>query len=399
MLDIVLMSPKRLDHYRPPLWSVYLGGYLKAQGLSVAIGEYKDAKNIGISCMSSEYEEVKRMIKSLRWTKANIIVGGIHPTLKPNDFKGLSDTWIRGEAEVALYETITKGLKGEVNGSQYPLDEICFPDYSLIDMDYYSNANPYAIRGVYLRCAYIGASRGCPSSCTFCVAKSLRPWFGCGRFRSVENVWTEINHLRYRYQIDGFYLIDDLFTLYKDYVLDFCSKSNGMLWGCNAKVSTLDEDMIKAMAKAGCIQIDVGVERGSDKALRDLKKGQTIEQVKKIFALCKKYGIRTFANFLINIPGETGYDLGDIVILIKQLRPSVVSVNVFQSYLGTELQAEPSEWADKWAKKMTKKYNSIWNTILFHLSWRWIKMFLRSKRKKNYIAQLGKLFKETMLYV
>lgn len=101
MLDIVLMQPNRLDHYRPPLWAIYVGGYLKHKGLTVKVGDFEQARNIGISCMSTEFDDVKLMIKELRnITSAKIIVGGIHPTLKPDDFKGLADAWIRGDGEM-----------------------------------------------------------------------------------------------------------------------------------------------------------------------------------------------------------------------------------------------------------------------------------------------------------
>ena len=74
-----------------------------------------------------------------------------------------------------------------------------------------------------------------------------------------------------------------------------------LLWGCSSKVVTLNEDVIKAMSESGCVQIDFGVERGSDKALR-LLKSQNVSIIKNIFGYCHTYGIRTFANMLTNLP-------------------------------------------------------------------------------------------------
>jgi len=95
------------------------------------------------------------------------------------------------------------------------------------------------------------------------------------------------------------------------------------------------------MAKAGCIQIDIGAEigaeRGSDAALKLVKKGITIDKIKQISNLCHKYGIRIFANFLVNLPNETTDDLNDIVKLIEETKPEIVSLNIFTPYPGTEI--------------------------------------------------------------
>jgi len=103
---------------------------------------------------------------------------------------------------------------------------------------------------------------------------------------------------------------------------------------------------------------------------------------------------------LVNIPGETIQDLTNVYSLVNKLRPSVVSVNLFQPYLGTELKGDmPNKEIITFAEKMNKHFNSLWNALYFHLSLRYIKMFLMSKRKDDYFKQLGNLIKEAMQYV
>ena len=211
-------------------------------------------------------------------------------------------------------------------------------------MDYYTNASPYAISGCFLRSMYIMATRGCPSQCTFCVAKNLKAYNGGGKYtrvRSASSLLNEIKELKEKYFIDSFYFIDDLFTINKENVLEFCRKFRqqhlNLLWGCSSKVSTLNEKIIKNMALAGCIQMDFGVERGSNEALNLIKKGITVEMIEKIFSLCRKYKVRTFANFLVNLPEETEKDLEDILKLIKRLNSEIVSLNIFTPYPGTEI--------------------------------------------------------------
>jgi len=420
LYDVVLISPpsRAINHFRPPISLVYLGGYLTYKGLRVKIIDPKlddvirDKKfyadidktllgirskimqelwkvktdHVGISCYSGEVDEVKSLVSYIeKSTHATVIVGGIHPTLNPTEFKNT----IVGEGEIPLYLRVTgKNLK-----VKYDIDEISRPNYSLIDMEYYTTPNPYAIRGVYLCSAYILASRGCPASCKFCVAPRLRPYFGTGRYRDMFCVIKEIMYLRNIHNIDGFYFIDDYFTFNKNKVLFFCKHmsnlNTGMVWGCSSRVN-IDEELIKAMANAGCVQMDFGVERGSDEALKEIGKGQTVAQIKKTFKLCKKYGIRTLANILVNVKGETLADYDDIETLLDKIKPTVVSVNVYKKYLGAELEEGVGQLRE------IKNYNSVWANLKFHLSWRYIKILWRSRRKMSYVKQLWTLIREVV---
>ncbi|MBU1235116.1 MAG: radical SAM protein, partial [Proteobacteria bacterium] len=182
------------------------------------------------------------------------------------------------------------------------IDDISYPDYSLIDMEYYTRPNPYAIRGIFIRPAYVLASRGCPGMCKFCVAPRLRPYFGTGRFRHEDRIIEEIKHLKDTYHIDGVYFLDDYFTCNPAAVTLLCHKLKplDLLWGCSSRIN-VPEKLIKTMSESGCIQMDFGVERGSDQSLYDIGKYQTVRQIENTFRLCKKYKIRTFANMLVNV--------------------------------------------------------------------------------------------------
>lgn len=493
--DIVLVSPpsRMINHYRPPVSLLYLAGYLQKNGLKVKIidvpmkeivrnkkfyrhinekvreirdkmiEEFKkiETKIAGITFYTPEYFEVFDLAKNYKKINpgVKIIVGGTHPTFYPEEILNEKncpiDFAIIGEGEMATYELTQAILKNRKNyenidGIAYRdfktkqviktklrqlcenLDNISYPAYNLIDMEYYTNASPYAIRGCFLRSMYILATRGCPSQCTFCVSKKLRTYSGGGKYtriRSAESLIAEIEELKNKYKIDSFYFIDDLFTINKENVIKFCNEIKkrkiSILWGCSSKVSTLNEEIIKNMAKAGCIQIDFGVERGSDKALRLIKKGITIKMAKDIFKLCHKHKIRTFANFLVNLPEETEKDLNDIIKLMNELNSEIVSINIFTPYHGTEIyDSSPYKFSKKeyamltnatdliytypeklkfakhdinlieWSRKYNKKYNMIWNNLKFYLSKRYWTVLLKSKNKTNYLKQFGLLLQE-----
>jgi anaerobic magnesium-protoporphyrin IX monomethyl ester cyclase len=366
MLDVLLLSPpSRFDtHYRPPFSLLYVAGYYRKQGMSVKISDYpieesvrdknfwkhrdeminncklrmiKDVlelkpKYVGISCYSTEISEVKELINEVRAVSdAKIVVGGIAPTLKPEDWYGLADEIAQGRVDAG------------------------FACWDLIDMKHYLTPNIYAIRGVMRKTAQVLSGFGCPSQCTFCVAPKLREHFK-GEVKTPAELRLEVLALRGTFGFNAFYIIDDLFTINKEKVKEFCDglELAHLVWGCNSRVNTIDEETIKAMAKAGCIQLDMGVERGSDRALRELKKGITVAQIKETFRLCHKYHIRTFANFLVNIPGETPQDWYDIEKLIKEIKPTITCINVYQYYEGCALgpNPTPSKELMDWKRKV-----------------------------------------------
>lgn len=493
-MKIILISPpsRIMNHYRPPLALMYLAGYLKKNGLETKIIDvtFKDQvrdKNFykykggyllniedeivrrlqttntdiaGITCYSPELFEVEHLAERIKSVKPGIkvIAGGIHPTLRPQDFiyaSSFFDFVVIGEGEVSFLElakairsgsTNYKKIKGigyfdhdssKVIITESPplvdnLDEISFPDYEDLDMDFYTTPSPYAIRGVLTKSFYILSSRGCPFSCTFCVSKKLREYYSSQNFirtRSPNSLLHEIQELKGKYKIDSFYFIDDLFTFKKNNVFEFCDllikNKSHFIWGCSSKVNTVDYETLQKMRDAGCVQIDFGVEKGSDEALQYLKKSITVNRIKKTFQYCHKLGIRTFANMLINTPGEREKDLQDIVDLVKEIKPEIVSFNIFAPYPGCEIfdsfcnnikkQDYPllmntslyiSTMPDKfrfashsidildWAQKANKRYNRVLPNISIYFKPAYLNNVLHSYKKLDYLKQSFSLFNE-----
>lgn len=403
MTDIVLVSPpsRMINHFRPPLALLYVAEWYRSQGKTVKIvdvpmdrvirdksffKDYQcivkgikdimidkikeiDPKEVGISCYSTELAEVKDFQNSIRYP---VVVGGIHPTLHPEDFGGV------------------KIMQGRTDNG--------IPAYDLIDMEYYTNANPYAIRGLFTRPLHVMSGIGCPSNCAFCVASTLKHHFGIGKFKTAQEFAQQIKELKDKYEFDSFYIVDDLFTIDTNYVLAFCDaiRGSGLIWGCQAKVPTLKDELVKEMARSGCVQIDFGIERGSDESLKAIRKGQTIDQIRRAFGYCKKYKVRTLANFLINIEGETEDDRQDIERLIEELRPDVVSVNVYSHYEGSQLQESGDKGLGEYATRLNKRYNSVLRTLLWHFRPVYLMTLIRSRRKWNYVKMFGTLLREAI---
>ena len=92
-------------------------------------------------------------------------------------------------------------------------------------------------------------------------------------------------------------------------------------WACQGRTNTIHSRMIKEMKKSGCIQIDFGVESGSNRILHDIiNKNTTVAQSKKAFQICHRHRIRTLANLMIGLPTETKAEMHSTLALGKAIR-------------------------------------------------------------------------------
>jgi len=190
---------------------------------------------------------------------------------------------------------------------------------------------------------FLVTSRGCPARCRFC---SSPPFWGCGRprFRSVDNVLAEIEFLRRRHGLRYFGIRDDTFTASRERVVDFCRRlvdgRVGILWNCQSRVNLVDSEMLLWMKRAGCEQIQFGVESASPRILARLGKAVRPEAIHRALQECRRVGIRTLAYFITGVPGETGADLELDEELFSRWRLQDAIVSPLCYYPGTELFTE-----------------------------------------------------------
>ena len=398
--DICLISlPSRAHSTRPPLGLMTICSYLERHGIKVELIDLKvkDLKIIELGSPKAKELE-KTILDMLRQLKpaivgmgtythevgytlefaqkiknaidTTIIVGGQHSSLAPDDFifeKSPIDFAVVGEGEETFRELTRAVLDhapradfSQIRSSVFwndgqlvrtplrpliePLDEVPMPAYERVDMDFYTQPNPYAIRYVPLSSMYVFASRGCPARCTFCAIPSVWRYNETKkpiRFRSAKAVVDEVEHLVTNYGVDAIYFYDDDFCVWKQHVIEICqemiNRKLKLVWGCETRVDKVDEELLTWMQNAGCIQIDFGVESGSQRMLDAVNKNCKVEHIYSAFALCHKLGIRTFANMMYNLPGETEEDVRLNQELMQVIKPTVVSFGLMTPYPGSEL--------------------------------------------------------------
>lgn len=369
-----------------PLGLLYVAAVLEKNGHTVQafdvdpevynlVDEIKKFKPdiIGLSFLTPEYLRATKTAKRLKeeLPDAVHIAGGVHTTIMPADtLNELElDIVVIGEGEETMVELCEKLENGEgiddVKGIMYKkdgqvvtnerrelikdLDNVPFPARHLLNFDVYLTP-PGVIRGyAQSKILTMMTSRGCPYSCHYCGSHNL---FGRKmRRRSVDNVISEINHLIDKYKINGLYFCDDLFTRDHNWVKEFCQKvkDTGIVWACQSRVDTINEELMREMKSAGCIQIDFGVENGSPRVLKALNKTIKISDAKKVFKMAKRVKIRALATFMIGNPEETMEDLEQTFAVAKELNASYTIFYYTTPYPGTKVydMAREHEWIPK----------------------------------------------------
>lgn len=148
--------------------------------------------------------------------------------------------------------------------------------------------------------------RGCPLKCSYCSTPALEG--AAIRIRPAESVVATLaEHTAAGYR--RFYMVDNTFNLPPKYAKELCraivSAGLGIRWSCILYPGFVDEELVRLMAEAGCVEISLGFESGSPEILRNLNKKFTVDQVRAAAALFRTYGIRRNGFLLLGGPGET----------------------------------------------------------------------------------------------
>jgi radical SAM superfamily enzyme YgiQ (UPF0313 family) len=215
------------------------------------------------------------------------------------------------------------------------LNEIPLPARDLLDMEKYMGTWK---ENIGFRVTSVISSRGCPFPCKFCDNTTFG---GKIRFMSPSRMVEKMKILYDRYGAEMVYFEEDLFTVNRKRVLEFCSlvekELPGKMWAAQSRVDTIDQEMLRRMKRAGCDNLIFGVESGSQKILDILGKGFTVEQIENAFRWVKEAGIKAGMFLLLGVPGETQEDIEMTKRMIEKLEPTYIDVSLLTPIPGTEI--------------------------------------------------------------
>ena len=192
----------------------------------------------------------------------------------------------------------------------------------------------------YLLHPYVSlyTGRGCPAQCTFC----LWPQTIGGhkyRVRSPQNVADEMAYMKKLFpQVKEFFFDDDTFTANLPRAREIAKKlaPHGLTWSCNSRAN-LDYDTIKSFKDCGLRLFLVGYESGNDDILTRIKKGVTMDEMRRFTKACHQAGVVIHGTFILGLPIETPQSIENTIRFAQELDVFSIQVSLAAPYPGTEL--------------------------------------------------------------
>jgi anaerobic magnesium-protoporphyrin IX monomethyl ester cyclase len=349
--------------------------YLQTEPIKETFLEQITSLAPDVVAFSATTHQFPYVAQCARWIKEEVpavwtMVGGPHPTLVPEQVVSEPgvDVVCVGEGEYPVLDWVSALQEGEdvthipnlwlrraPHGAQEGvpsetlvrnplrplianLDALPFADRELFDFDQILANNDGWVDMM--------AGRGCPYGCSYCCNPSLRERFrGLGqyvRFRSVENVLSEIRFLASRYVVKTLNFQDDVFTLDRDWTLQFCEayrRQFSFPFWINTRVERInDEEMVEALAHAGCCGVRIGIESGNESLRAEiLKRRMSNDEIRQAFALANRHGLNVYTCNMLGVPGETAAMIEETIALNRELEPADLQFSVFYPYPMTEL--------------------------------------------------------------
>ena len=312
---------------------------------------------ISFSFHTRRFENAIDVFKSLTaWYSRSALphpfltAGGIHCTLLPGiTMRYMAfDALVIGEGEIPLLRLCRGERPEDIRGFWFEgqeektgaevvedMDDMPFPDWTLIDKDFYCQPSHMISRGLLHRVMPISFSRSCVHDCRFCAHSCFYKY----RHHSAECFIRKIEHQAALCGVSHFILQDSSIGNAPKVWSEVCRElirrdAPYKLWA-NLRANQCTEDFVTLMRDAGCIKLFFGFESGSQRMLDRMNKRITVEQCVAAAEVCHKVGMPFYASFIVNYFGEEEQDLELTERLIQATRPTTVAINKFAPNPGS----------------------------------------------------------------
>ncbi len=410
MVDVLITHSYHLRYDRkqarkmqpyPPLGTLYAAAVLKQHGLSVRLFDsmledlqeefpaqvkrhrpkivaiYEDNFNfLTKMCLTRMREAAFEMIDAAKRVGSKVVVNGSDASDHCREYldRG-ADFVLLGEAEATLLELVellmrnprggAVGIRGlaysrthNANPLRTPprplmknLDALPLPARELLNVEAYRRAWKDAHGFFSLN---LVASRGCPYRCNWCA----KPIYGDSfHARAPESVALEMFDLREEYGAEHLWFADDLFGINHRWVLDFAHQVEmhgaSVPFKMQSRADLMTRETAAALARAGCVEVWMGVESGSQNILDAMQKGLRVEQVAGARDNLRANGIRSCYFLQFGYPGETWRDIEKTIQMVRETRPDDLGISVSYPLPGTKFHervreqlGEKTNWVD-----------------------------------------------------
>lgn len=260
------------------------------------------------------------------------------------------DAVLIGEVEAPLLELASGKSKSSIAGLTFRsgasiswnaprpvrrnLNGLPLPAWGLVEIDRYR-------RGWVSAHGYFSlnmvSSRGCPYRCNWCA----KPIYGNSyRARSAPAVASELSLLKKSFQPDHIWFADDIFALSPRWTAEFADAVESLdarvPFRMQSRCDLMTRETVKALRRAGCQEVWMGAESGSQRILDAMDKGTRVGQIYEACRNLRKHGIRACLFLQFGYPGEQWTDIEATVRMVRETAPDDVGISVSYPLPGTK---------------------------------------------------------------
>jgi len=328
-----------IEQHRPGLIVVsednfnFLTKMCLVRNREVAFGYAKIARAAGIPIVVNGSDSSDRAAEYLERGFDLVIVGELEETLIEMCDSGLGVS--RGVAGVWWRDPDGAVRRGAPRRPVPELGALPGPAWDLVDVSAYRSAWMEAHGYFSLN---LVSSRGCPFRCNWC-AKPI--YGGTYRFHPPADVAREMSRVKRAYNPDLIWFADDIFALSRKWTAEFADAVERLdarvPFKMQSRCDLMTHDTVNDLHRAGCAEVWMGAESGSQKILDAMEKDIAVEEVGVACENLHAHGIRACLFLQFGYPGETWSDIRRTIAMARAVRPDDVGISVSYPLPNTRL--------------------------------------------------------------
>ena len=350
---------------------------------------------VGITCMTATAPRAYEIAARFRKMRTPVVLGGMHPTLCPEEAVNHAEAIVVGDAEGIWHQVIADARTGNLQPVYQNKEPPTLEKLKELPRHFLQSGKYAAVHAVQ-------ATRGCPNACEFCSVSAYHKQ--TQRCRPVEEVYEEIARLSGRFLV----FVDDNLTADQAYAqrLFDSLKGLGKLWVTQSTLSIADNpDLVDSAAEAGCAGLFIGLESFSERNLTSVNKiCHRVEKYRAAIEFLHSKGIAVEAGIVFGFDHDRPDVFERTLSILEELHIDSIQVSVFTPLPGTTRyrQMEHRIISRDWShydfhhvvfqparmSVVELKAGHDWVTKEFYRPWRIVKRLVRHARRPNGLKTL-----------
>jgi radical SAM superfamily enzyme YgiQ (UPF0313 family) len=302
---------------------------------------------VGITCMTAAAPRAYEIARRFRARGIPVVLGGMHPTFRPDEASRHADAVCVGDAEGVWPRIVADAAARSLRGIYRADAPACLTGLRPLPRHLLQRSRYGTVQAVQ-------ATRGCPNRCAFCAVSAFHG--GSFRQRPVGEVVAEIASLPERF----FIFVDDSLTADLDYARELFEalRPLGKRWISQSTLTVTDDpSLVRLAADSGCVGLFVGLETFSEHNLTSVDKGfNRVADYRERVGCLHEHGIGVEAGIVFGFDGDDRGVFGRTLALLDELEIDMVQVSVLTPLPGTP-------WHDRVADRI---FDRDWANYDYH---------------------------------